>query len=106
MLTQYDIFSFANPNNVYALILQFCNNNPAEFHKKDGSGYAFWTDMVLKLDAINPHVAARLARSLDNWRRYTPDRARMMYESLKKVAQNENLSAGVREIVLKALKNN
>lgn len=106
MLTQYDIFSFANPNNVYALILQFCNNNPAEFHKKDGSGYAFWTEMVLKLDAINPHVASRLARSLDNWRRYTPDRARMMYESLKKVAQNENLSAGVREIVLKALKNN
>lgn len=106
MLTQYDIFSFANPNNCYALILQFCNNNPAEFHKTDGSGYAFWTEMVLKLDAINPHVAARLARTLDNWRRYTPDRARMMYDALKKVSESEKLSAGVREIVLKALKNN
>ncbi len=106
MLTQYDIFSWANPNNVYALILQFCNNNPSEFHKTDGSGYAFWTETVLKLDAINPHVAARLARCLDNWRRYTPDRARMMYAALKKVAETENLSKGVREIVLKALKNN
>lgn len=106
MLTQYDIFSFANPNNCYALILQFCNNNPAEFHKTDGSGYAFWTEMVLKLDAINPHVAARLARTLDNWRRYTPDRARMMYDAIKKVSESEKLSTGVREIVLKALKNN
>ncbi len=106
MLTQYDIFSFANPNNVYALILQFCTNNEAEFHKTDGSGYAFWKEMVLKLDGINPHVAARLARALDNWRRYTPERARKMFEALTQVAEAPNLSNGVREIVLKALKNN
>ena len=106
MLMQYDIFSDKNPNNVYALVLQFCNNNEAEFHRTDGSGYTFWRDMVLHLDAVNPHVAARVARCLDNWRRYTPERARMMYDALKSVAAAEQLSAGVREVVAKALANN
>lgn len=105
-LMQYEIFSLKNPNNVYALIGQFCSGNPAEFHRLDGSGYAFWKQMVLELDPINPHVAARIARSLDNWRRYTPERAHMMYQALKEVAEHPDLSAGVREIVTKALKNN
>ena len=61
--------------------------------------------MVLQLDAVNSHVAARLARALDNWRRYTPELARMMHAALTKVANAENLSAGVREVVHKALNN-
>ena len=52
--------------------MRFFQQNPAEFHLADGSGYDFWKDMVLKLDPINAQVAARVARSLDNWRRYTP----------------------------------
>ena len=55
------------------------------------------------LDSINSHVAARLARALDNWRRYTPELARLMHAALTKVARTENLSAGVSEVVEKAL---
>ena len=58
-------FSMANPNNVYALLVAFFMNNPAEFHRLDGEGYKFWVECVLKLDALNPQVASRVARSLE-----------------------------------------
>lgn len=105
-LMEFNYFSITNPNNVYALVNAFCANNEAEFHALDGSGYALWKEMVLKLDPVNTHVAGRLARALDNWRRYTPDRARMMYDALKEVAAVPTLSRAVREIVQKSLGTN
>jgi len=103
MLMKHPAFSVSNPNNVYALILGFCSNNAAEFHRPDGSGYAFWVEQVLALDRINPTVAARVARALDRWRKYTPDRQRLMQPALKEVAAASHLSRDVREIVTKAL---
>ena len=43
--------------------------NPAAFHRADAAGYVLWADKVLELDAINPQLAARVARALDHWRR-------------------------------------
>jgi aminopeptidase N len=103
MLLRHPAYSTANPNNVYALILGFCNNNPAEFHRADGSGYAFWLEQVLQLDRINPTVAARVARSLDRWRKFTPDRQRRMRAVLGELARAPALSRDVREIVTKSL---
>ena len=102
-MMQCPVFSLKNPNNVYALVNTFFVANEPEFHRPDGAGYEFWADMVLQLDSINSHVAARLARALDNWRRYTPELARLMHAALTKVARTENLSAGVSEVVEKAL---
>jgi aminopeptidase N len=104
-LLKHPSFSLSNPNNVYALVLGFCGRNAAEFHRTDGAGYAFWLDMVLRLDKDNPTVAARVARALDRWRKYTPDRQRLMREALRQVAQTTGLSRDVREIVTKALEN-
>ena len=101
-----DFFSIKNPNNVYALLCAFFQQNPSEFHLADGSGYDFWAEMVLKLDPINPQVAARVARSLDNWRRYTPALSRKMHDALETVyAKKAELSPNVAEIIEKALKN-
>lgn len=77
-LANSPFFSMANPNNVYALLVAFFMNNPAEFHRLDGEGYKFWVECVLKLDALNPQVASRVARSLENWRRYTPQLSNLM----------------------------
>lgn len=104
-LLECPVFSLKNPNNVYSLVNAYFTNNAPEFHRLDGAGYDFWVEMVLKLDPVNSHVAAKLARALDNWRRYTPDLARLMYAALMKVSQVETLSAGVREVVQKALNN-
>ncbi len=103
VLLKHRSFSLANPNNVYALLLGFCARNPAEFHRADGAGYAFWTEQVLALDRLNPSVAARLARALERWRRYTPDRQRLMQAALEEVARTPKLSSNVREVVIKAL---
>jgi aminopeptidase N len=103
MLLRHPAYSTANPNNVYALVLGFCNNNPAEFHRADGSGYAFWLEQVQQLDRINPTVAARVARSLDRWRKFTPNRQRRMREALAELARAPTLSRDVREIVTKSL---
>jgi aminopeptidase N len=104
-LLKHPAYSNANPNNVYALVLAFCHHNPGEFHRSDGSGYAFWIEQVETLDRINPTVAARVARALDRWRRFTPDRQRQMEDALRAVARSESLSRDVREIVSKALEN-
>jgi aminopeptidase N len=104
-LVRHPAYSAANPNNVYALVLGFCAHNLAEFHRADGAGYAFWLEQVLQLDRINPTVAARVARALDRWRKFTPDRQRRMREALAEVAAAPALSREVREIVTKALEN-
>jgi aminopeptidase N len=101
VLMKHRGFSLANPNNVYALLLGFCAGNPAEFHRADGAGYAFWTEQVLALDRINPTVAAKLARTLERWRRFTPDRQQRMREALEQVGRAAT-SRDVREIVAKA----
>ena len=84
-LMKCEFFSLSNPNNVYALLLAFFTQNPSEFHTKDGEGYKFWTEVVLELARINPHVAARVARTLENWRRYTPQLSRLQFEALENV---------------------
>ena len=103
VLLKHRSFAIANPNNARALILAFCERNPAEFHRADGAGYRFWTEQVLALDRINPTVAALVARCLERWRRYTPDRQPHMRQALEQVAGSAKLSPNVREIVLKAV---
>jgi len=104
-LMQHPAFTLKNPNRARSLIFAFCNNNPSQFHAPDGSGYAFWAEQVIALDALNPQVASRLARSMDRWRRYAPALQVHMKAALQQVAGVGKLSNDVREIVSKALAN-
>jgi aminopeptidase N len=101
-LMAHPAFTLRNPNRARSLIFSFCAANPSQFHAIDGSGYAFWAEQVVALDALNPQVAARLARSLELWRRYTPALRERMREALERVAAQVK-SRDVREIVEKAL---
>ncbi|MCP3706460.1 aminopeptidase N [Paraburkholderia sp. CNPSo 3274] len=101
-LMGHPAFNIKNPNRARSLIFSFCAANPAQFHAADGSGYAFWADQVIALDALNPQVAARLARNLELWRRFTPALRDAMRAALERVA-SEAKSRDVREIVEKAL---
>ncbi|MBR8655068.1 aminopeptidase N [Achromobacter sp. Marseille-Q0513] len=102
-LMAHPAFTLRNPNRARALIFQFCLNNARGMHHPDGSGYAFWADQVLALDALNPEIAARLARALDNWSRYVPALRAPMKEALQRVRAQDGLSRNVQEIVSKAL---
>ncbi|RDU95125.1 aminopeptidase N [Trinickia dinghuensis] len=101
-LMQHPAFNLKNPNRARALIFSFCGANPAQFHAANGSGYAFWAEQVLALDAINPQVAARLARTLELWRRFTPALSAQMRAALEQVNADAK-SRDVCEIVQKAL---
>lgn len=104
VLQKNPAYSAHNPNNVYALILGFCQSNPAEFHRADGSGYHFWLEQVLQLDRINPIVAARVTRALERWQRYEPQLATQMQMALSQLSMHPSLSRDVQEIVDRALR--
>jgi aminopeptidase N len=101
-LMQHPAFTLKTPNRARALIFNFTNANPSQFHAADGSAYDFWAEYVIKLDAINPQVAARLARAMDRWRRYAPALQAKMKQALEKVAA-QKLSNDVAEVITKAL---
>ncbi|MRW94647.1 aminopeptidase N [Duganella sp. FT80W] len=103
-LMQHPAFTLKNPNRARSLIFNFTNANPSQFHAADGSAYEFWAEFVIKLDAINPQVAARLARAMDRWRRYAPALQAKMKQALEKVAARQ-LSNDVAEVITKALAN-
>ena len=102
-LMRHPAFTLTNPNRARSLIFSFCNGNPARFHAADGSGYAFWVEQVIALNAINPQVAARLARSLDRWRKYAPALREKMEAALQQIATSKDLSKDVREVITKSL---
>jgi aminopeptidase N len=104
-LMQHPAFTLKNPNRARSLIFSFCNGNPSQFHAADGSGYAFWAEQVIALNAINPQIAARLARSLDRWRKYAPPLKAKMRAALEQVSANRSLSKDVLEVVTKSLSN-
>jgi len=102
-LMQHPDFSIRNPNRARALLAGFCRENPAAFHRTDAAGYVFWADRVLELDAINPQLAARLARSMDRWSVLAEPWRSAAREAVARVAAAPKLSDDVREIVTKAL---
>jgi aminopeptidase N len=104
-LMEHPAFTLKNPNRARSLIFNFTSGNPSQFHAADGSAYDFWAEYVIKLDAINPQVAARLARGMDRWRRYAPALQAKMKQALEKVASRAKLSNDVLEVVSKALAN-
>jgi aminopeptidase N len=101
-LMRHPAFNLKNPNRARALIFSFCIGNPAQFHLPDGSGYAFWAEQVIALDALNPQVAARLARALERWRKFTPALRERMKAALEQVAAQVK-SKDVKEVIDKAL---
>ena len=102
-LMAHPAFTLRNPNRARAVIFMFCLGNPSGLHAEDGSGYCFWAEQVLALDAINPEIAARLARAFDHWARFIPSVQAQMRVQLQRVATHKGLSRNTLEIVSKAL---
>ena len=102
-LLKHPDFHIRNPNRARSVIFSYCSANPGAFHRADAAGYVFWADQVLALDAINPQVAARLARALDRWKKLAEPYRNAALEALKRVAAKSDLSNDVREVVSRAL---
>jgi aminopeptidase N len=101
-LLTHPAFDLKVPNKVYALIRSFAANH-VRFHAADGSGYAFLADQVIALNALNPQVAARMARGFDRWRRFDEKRQARARAELERIRDTEGLTRDVAEIVTKTL---
>jgi aminopeptidase N len=101
-LLAHPAFDIKVPNKVYALVRSFSANH-VRFHAADGGGYAFLADQVLALNALNPQVAARMARGFDRWKRFDEGRKAQAKRELERIRDTERLSKDVAEIVSKAL---
>jgi aminopeptidase N len=102
-LMQHPDFNLRNPNRARSLIFSYCSANPGGFHRSDAAGYVFWSDRVIELDAINPQVAARLARALDRWKKLAEPYRQAAKAAIERVAAKADLSNDVREVVTRAL---
>jgi len=101
-LMRHAEFDLRNPNKVRALIGTFANQNPVNFHRRDGAGYRLLGDVVIRLNELNPQIASRLLTPLTRWRNYT-GRAELMRAELERLAAQPALSPDVYEVVTKSL---
>ncbi|RWO91957.1 aminopeptidase N [Mesorhizobium sp.] len=102
-LTSHPAFSMANPNRVRSLVGTFSSANQTGFHRADGEGYRFFVETVLQVEKRNPQLAARLATALRSWRSLEPARQGKAREALLSIANTENLSADLRDIIERTL---
>ncbi|ORJ61253.1 aminopeptidase N [Geothermobacter hydrogeniphilus] len=102
-LAAHPDFNLRNPNRARSLLGALAHSNPAAFHRNDGSGYRFIADYVLRLDRLNPQIAARLVSCFNRWRRMVPELGEQMRAELERIQTDSKLSRDVREIVGKAL---
>jgi aminopeptidase N len=101
-LMKHADFSLRNPNRARSVVSTYCGN-PAAFHRPDAAGYVFWSERVIELDAINPQVAARLARALDRWSKLAEPYRSAAREAIARVAARTDLSKDTHEVVTRAI---
>ena len=103
VLVAHARFQWRNPNNVHALVGAFAMRNPRAFHRADGQGYRFVADALLRIDALTPQVAARIATSFSGWRRFESGRRALMRAELERLAASPALSPDLADILARCL---
>ena len=101
-LMEHDAFDWRNPNKLRALIGAFAGGNPIAFHREDGAGYRLMGDVIERVQASNPQIAARMLAPLTRWRRYAAGQDAMRAE-LERLAAINPLPKDVFEVVNRAL---
>ncbi|GAB5388831.1 MAG: aminopeptidase N [Alphaproteobacteria bacterium] len=94
-------FDITNPNRLRAVVGAVTGT--MAFHKPDGTGYQWLADLVIKLDKINPRLAASLASPLRDFAKLEGKRGPAMKSAIEKIAATPGLSTNVTELTRKAL---
>lgn len=102
-LTEHASFSFSNPNRVRSLVGAFAAANIVQFHRHDGKGYDFLTETIIKLNKLNPQVAARLITPLIQFKKFDQHRQVLMKSCLERILALPELSTDLYEKASKAL---
>ncbi|GHF29269.1 aminopeptidase N [Kordiimonas sediminis] len=102
-LIDHPDFSLTNPNRMRSLVMVFAGQNQRHFHANDGRGYNFLAEIIVKVDKVNPQVAARLVAPLGRWKKLDPHRQKLMKTSLDAILNAKHISDDVGELVAKSL---
>jgi aminopeptidase N len=101
-LLDHCAFDWRNPNKLRALVGAFAGANPVAFHRADGAGYQLLGDVIARIQASNPQIAARMLAPLTRWRRYAVGQELMRAE-LERIAAIDPLPKDVFEVVSRSL---
>ncbi len=101
-LTEHPAFRWNNPNKVYALVVAFFGQNLPEVCAAGEAAFAFWSDALLRLDALNPLVAARLARTFEHAAEWCEPYRTLGLAAVEAAAQRAR-STDVREVLERIL---
>lgn len=96
-------YKITNPNRVRSLVGSFAYYNILGFHRSDGSGYEFLANYLMKLNDINPQIAARLITPLTQWQKVDEHRQTLMQHQLMRISNVQNLSKDLFEKISKSL---
>lgn len=102
-LLEHPAFTWKNPNRVRSVLGSYALRNMTGFHHPSGEGYRLLADAVIKLNGINPAVAARLLTPMRGWKTFVPDLSAKMKDQLQRILQSGDLSPDVYEVVSKTL---
>mmetsp|Transcript_6587 Transcript_6587/g.10323 ORF Transcript_6587/g.10323 Transcript_6587/m.10323 type:complete len:270 (-) Transcript_6587:158-967(-) len=102
-LVDHPEFTLSNPNRCRSLISAF-STNTAHFHFEDGDGYKFLSDMIAKVDKLNPQVSSRMSGKLIQWKRYSKARGDLMKGELRRLVGMKPISDDLFEVMSRGLK--
>ncbi|MBE8167150.1 MAG: aminopeptidase N [Shewanella sp.] len=102
-LIEHSAFSYQNPNRVRSLIGTFAAANINQFHRADGKGYEFITEILKLLNGVNPQVAARIITPLIQYSKFDESRQQKIKSCLQELLDLPNLSKDLYEKVSRAL---
>ncbi|MEO1749672.1 MAG: aminopeptidase N C-terminal domain-containing protein, partial [Pseudomonadota bacterium] len=102
-LAETPIFTWNNPNRIRALLGAFATANPVGFNRPDGAAYAYFCESILRLDAINPQVSARLMTAMRSWKDLEPVRKAAAEKQLRELHNRTGLSRDLRDILSRTL---
>lgn len=102
-LEQSEVYDKKVPNLLRSLVGSFANRNRYRFNDPSGDGYAYVADKIIEIDAYNPQVASRLAKSMNHLKRLDEKRKGLLAKELNRILSHK-LSDDTYEVVQKNLK--
>ena len=96
------IFDMNMPNLVRSLLGMFTMNRTC-FHAENGEGYDFISDIIIKLNSINPAIASGLSSSFNLYAYVNENRQAKMKQAMEKIMAISDLSKNVFEKISKTL---
>ena len=97
-------FDEGNPNRVRALVGAFATGNPTGFNRPDGAGFRFFANFILATDPRNATLTARMMTAMRSFEALEPGRRKLARAEIERIAEHEDLSRNLRDIVDRMLK--